>query len=148
MGSWCVRSAEADDFEGLGGAFLAVGPAGVKEGEFDVFQGVHAWQEVEGLEDEADASVADVGEGVVGDAADVFAGEDIGAGGGAVEAAEDIHEGGFAGAGGSADGDHFAGGDLQADTVEGVDDVVAHDVSFPQVGPIKSCIHGHFIVSF
>ena len=123
--------------EGFEGLFRGVGSAAVEEGEFDVFEGGHAGEEIEGLEDEADAAVADVGEGVAGHAGDIFAGEDIAPRGGAIEAAEDVHEGAFAGAGRAADGDHLALFDGERDAIEGVDDgggvAGTHDVGFDEV---------------
>jgi hypothetical protein len=51
---------------------------GVQEGKLDVLQGAGARQEIEALEDEADAGVADLGQIVAAEAADVPALEPVG----------------------------------------------------------------------
>ena len=43
------------------GTFASVGPVAVHHWEFYVGEGGEAWEEVVGLEDEADFSAADVG---------------------------------------------------------------------------------------
>jgi hypothetical protein len=48
--------------------------AGVDQGQLDVVQRVGAGQQVEGLEDEADLAVADVGQFVVAHRRDILAG--------------------------------------------------------------------------
>lgn len=81
--------------------------AGVDEGEFDVAPGGEVGEQVELLEDESDEEVANVGEVVFVEGADVVAGEAELAAGGDVEAAEDVHEGRLAGTGGPGDGDEL-----------------------------------------
>src|SRR5438067_2130237 len=64
--------AEADGLEGLLCVATAVPPAGagVDEGELDVFEGGEAWEELEGLEDEADQLIANAREGTAAHAGD------------------------------------------------------------------------------
>ena len=66
VGPW----GEADVLEGLEGQGVAFVRrlAGVDQGKFDILQGGGARQQVEGLEDEADLLVPDLGEVVVGHA--------------------------------------------------------------------------------
>ncbi len=65
-------------FEGGLAAFVG-GDAGVNQGQFDIAEGGGAGQEVESLEDEADFAVANFGEFVVIQLADVGAVEVVGA---------------------------------------------------------------------
>jgi hypothetical protein len=63
-----------------------------RNGELDVLEDVQDRDEVEGLEDEADAPVAQVGEVVEVPVADGLPVEGVGPGGGPVEAADDVEE--------------------------------------------------------
>ena len=137
---------EADGLEGLEGAgaagFGGVAVALVEEGEFDVFEGGGAGEEVEALEDESDFLVADVGEFVAVELGDVCAVEEVVAGGGAVEAADHVHEGGFAGAAGAHEGDEFAGLDVECDAADGVHIYLAGVVGLVDVGECDDRFHG------
>ena len=97
---------QADALQGFGGALRADASAhaAVKQGELDVVQGGGAGQQVEGLEDEADLTVADVRQLAGVHVGDVGAGEAVGARCRRVEAADDVHQGGLAGSGRSHDG--------------------------------------------
>ena len=99
---------EADEGQGVFGAVATVGPVAVHHGEFDVGECGETWEEIVGLEYEADFSAADVGEAVVGHCLDCLAVDVVGAFAGYVEASDDVHEGGFAGTGDAHDGDVFA----------------------------------------
>src|SRR5690606_25822742 len=112
---WFVVAAfgEADAVESFEGAIGGAVDSAVKEGDLDVFEGAHAGEKVEALEDEADFPVSNAGEFVAAEFADVFAVEEVFARGGTVEAAEDVHESAFAAAGAADDGDHFAGVDVE-----------------------------------
>src|SRR5687768_10903874 len=77
---------EADAFGELGGAAAALGggDAEVEHGDFEVLQDRELLDEVEVLEDEADAPAADFGEEVILERADVLAAEEVLAGRGLV----------------------------------------------------------------
>jgi hypothetical protein len=114
---------KADELaEGLG-AFVADfgGDHLVEKGDFEIFEDGELGDEVEVLEDEAEAGAAKFGEGVVIKLGDVLVIKEVVAGRGAIEAAEDVHEGGFAGAGGAHDGEHLAFVDVHVDATESVD---------------------------
>ncbi len=89
---------EAHDSEGVLGAFLAFlgRERGQQEGQLDVLQRAGARQQVEALEDEADAAVADVGQPVATQFLDALSVQFVGAPTGPVEAADDVHERRFA----------------------------------------------------
>ena len=77
--------------------------------DLDIAHGGEGGQEIEALEDEADAGATEPGALRVGEPGELGAFDRNGAGGGLGEAAEDVEEGGFAGAGRSDDGDELAG---------------------------------------
>ena len=89
--------------------------------QLDVLRRADVRQEVEVLEDESDAAVADLGELVAGHAADVFAAQLVGAVGRGVEAAEKVHQRRLAGAGRADDGHHLTGRDVEVDALERFD---------------------------
>ena len=68
----------------------------VDERQLDVVERGGPRQQVEGLEDEADFLVADVGQLVVGKLADQPAVQPVAALGGRVQAADEVHQRGFA----------------------------------------------------
>ena len=78
------------------------------------------------MKDKADFAVADFGQLIVVQFADVGAVEFVDAGGGGVQAAEQVHQGGFARAGRPHDGHIFAALDLQGNVAQGVDGFRAH----------------------
>ncbi len=100
--------------------------AGVDQRQFDVAQGVGAGQQVEGLKDETDFAIADFGQLVVIQFADVGAVQFVSARSAGVQAAEQVHQGGFAGTGRPHDGHVFAALDLQGNIAQGVDGLRAH----------------------
>ena len=104
--------------EGARAAIMSI--AAVHEGQLDVLDGVEAREEVERLEDEADVLVADRGELVVGQLADVLARQLVRAGVGDVEAAEHVHQRRLARTRRAHDRDEFAGVDIEVDAGEGV----------------------------
>ena len=105
------------------------GHAGIDQRQLDVAQGGGPRQQVEGLEDEADLPVADLGELVVVHLADVDAVELVLARGGRVQAADQVHQGGLARAGRAHDGHVLAALDVQRDVPQGVDRLGAHLVA-------------------
>ena len=90
-----------------------------RSGVLDIFQGGRPRQQVEVLEDEADAPVADLGQLVRVQPRHLLAGQAVTAVGGAVEAAQGVHERRFAGAGRADQGDEFAFVDVQRHPLEG-----------------------------
>src|ERR1039457_2989744 len=98
---------------------LGAGHSGVDQGKFHVVQGGGAGQQVEGLEDETDLTVADARQLVVGHLADQVAVDVVQALGGGIEAADQVHEGGFTGTGRSHDGDVFAALDFDIEIKRG-----------------------------
>jgi hypothetical protein len=95
--------------------------AAVEQRQLDVLQGGRAGQQVEVLEDEADAPVAHQCPLVGGEGGDLLAGQQIAAAGRAVEAAEGVHQRRFARAGRPDEGDELARIDGQRDAAQGHD---------------------------
>ena len=114
--------------------------AGIDHRQRDVAQRVHARQQVELLEDEADFAVPERREPVRIQALDRGPGEAIGAGGGAIEAADQVHQGRFAGPGGTHHGGEIAVLDLERDTVEGDD---AAGIELVDAGEVAGLDQGH-----
>lgn len=108
---------ELAGFEVGGGAVAAV----EHEGEEDVFFGGERGDEVEGLEDQADAAAAEEGEGFVGEGGEVGAGDEDVAGIGLGEAGHEVEEGAFARATGTHDGEEGSAADIEGDAGEGGD---------------------------
>src|SRR6185437_10497842 len=77
-------------------------------GDLDVGAGGEGGEQVEFLEDEADAGAAHARAFSVTEGGEVGSANEDAAGGGAGESAEEVEEGGFAAAGGSDDGDELA----------------------------------------
>ena len=124
-------SGESDGFEqflGAAAAFADAGP-GDAQGEFDVLVGGEQGQQAEGLEDEADAMAAELGELAFVVLGDVLAVDRDVAGGGGVEAGDQVEQGGLAGAGAADQGDELAAGDLERDVADGPD-IFAADHEF------------------
>ena len=96
----------------------AVAGAAVEEGELDVAPGGEVVEQLELLEDEADALVADVRQLVGVHPRDVLAGEEVAAGGRVVEAADDVHQRRLARPRGTDHGDEVALVDGEADAVQ------------------------------
>ena len=111
---------EADAAERLQGA-LAAGPAveaGIDHRQFDIAQRVHARQQVELLEDEADLAVAQARQAVGIEALDRGARRGVLPAGRPVEAADEVHEGRLARARRTHDGDEIALVDVERHAVE------------------------------
>ncbi len=113
------RAGKASEEEGLD-AVAALGGGLVEEleGELDVFGGGEGREEVEELEDGADAASAQGGEWFGAEPVECFAAEPDGAGVGRGDAAEAVEQGGLAAAGGAEEGDALAGGDGEIDVGE------------------------------
>jgi hypothetical protein len=105
--------------------------------QLDVLQRGRVGQQVEVLEHEADALVADLGQPVAVQPAHRLPGEQVLARGRRVEAAEDVHEGGLAGAGRTDHRHVVVGGDLEIDAAQGLDLDVPHRVDLP------NALHGN-----
>src|SRR5207245_2768351 len=95
--------------------------ARVDERHLDVVDRTGARNQVVGLEDEADLSISDPGQLVVGQRRDVVAVEDVAAGGWLIEAADQVHQGALAGARGPHDGDELALRNVERNSFEGGD---------------------------
>src|SRR3989442_1551512 len=111
---------EADRFECRHrplAALLAV--AGVDERHLDVVHGARARNQVIGLKDEADLSIANPGQLVVTERRDVVAIEDVAAGGWLIEAADQVHQAALARARRPHDGDELALRDVERNPFEG-----------------------------
>ena len=93
---------------GRGGGIEPAARAVVEQGQLDVLLGAGAGQQIESLEDEADVSVADVGQPVAAEAVDALAVQFVGARGRPVQAAEDVHERRLSRSRSAHDGDHLA----------------------------------------
>ncbi len=102
------------------GAAAALGAvqAGVGERQFDVGERGGAGDEVEGLEDEAELAVAQVGELVLVEVVGVGAVDQVAPAGGDVEAAKDVHQRALAAAGAAHDRDEVAALDAQRDAAQ------------------------------
>ena len=97
----------------------------VEEGQLDVAPGGELLEQVELLEDEADAEVADVGELVVAHPHHVLAGEEVAPRGGDVETAEDVHQRRLARPRGADDGDEVPAAHLEVDVAQRAHDGLA-----------------------
>jgi len=111
---------DAHAFEEVLDAFpaLGMGNADQLEGEFDVFENGQGGEEVEELEDGADLGASESGETLGIELGELGGADANGSGVGAVDASEAIQEGGFATAGGSHEGDAFAGVDVEGYAAE------------------------------
>jgi len=102
---------------------------------------------LEGLEDEPDLPVADMGQLLLVHVGGVLAGEDITPGGGHIQAADDVHHGGLARSGRAENGDKFAPAHRKIDVLKdhlllfphlvALDDVPHRQNRFP-VHPLSS----------
>ena len=110
--------------------------AGIDEGELHVVQCRSPWQEVEGLEDEADLPVANTGELVVGEVADLNAVQPVLAFGGRVQAADEVHERRLPAPRRTHDSHELTWLDLQIHSPQSSDGFGAQDVVFTEsLGP-------------
>jgi len=100
--------------------------AGVDQRELDVVERVGPREEIEGLEDESDFAVPNLGELVVDHVRDVFAGKFVAAGRRGIEAAEHVHHGRLAGTRRAHDGKVFVAMNRERDATERVDDLRTH----------------------
>ena len=131
---------------------LAVGQALRQE---DVLLGAQGGQQVEGLEDEAEAVAAHGGELLVLHAGQVLTSDEHAAGGGGVQARQAVQESGLARAGGAHDGHELAASHHQARRVQGDDPGLALAVDLGQAaglddvhrggssGRCRRCSRGH-----
>jgi 23S rRNA pseudouridine1911/1915/1917 synthase len=113
---------EADEVERLGGTGAGVlgAVAAEEEGKFDIFHGGHGGEEIEKLEDDAEAFATVSSEGgFVGGVERETVDRDV-AGGRLVESAEEIEQGAFAAAAGAGHGAERERLDIQRDVAQGV----------------------------
>jgi hypothetical protein len=126
---------EIDVRDGVAGAFepLDLHHAAVDQRQLYVLKGRQSRQQVEGLEDEPDFPVPDMRQIVVVHVADETPGDEILSRRRRVERSDHVHQRRLSRARWPHDGDVFAFLDLNADTRNGVDLLVAHDVGFPEI---------------
>jgi hypothetical protein len=110
--------------QALHGTPLALDPrhALVEERHLDVLDHVQLADQVEGLEDEADALTPHAAQLVVVHLGDVAPVEAVGPRAEAVQAAEDVHEGALARSGGPHDRHVLTRQEVQVDATEGLDE--------------------------
>ena len=118
---------------------LAVGQALRQE---DVLLGAQGGQQVEGLEDEAEAVAAHGGELLVLHAGQVLTSDEHAAGGGGVQARQAVQESGLARAGGAHDGHELAASHHQARRVQGDDPGLALAVDLGQAAGLDDVHRG------
>ena len=125
---------EADGFEQAGGAEAAVaaGDLGQDHGRLDVFHGIERGQEVEALEDEADAVAAVAHQLRLGSRAQFQTVHVDFAAGGAVQSADEVEQRGFAGAGRSDERHEFAARQRKVNLRKRRDDRLADAVAAGQ----------------
>src|SRR5207302_9874689 len=93
--------------------------AGVNQRHLDVVHRGHARNQVVGLEDETDLSIADPGQLIVAQGGHVVAVENVTAGRGLVQAADQVHQRALARTGWAHDGDEFSLRDVQGNPLDG-----------------------------
>src|ERR1035437_5775280 len=98
-----------------------VGGGAIEQGQLDVAPRRQAAEQLELLEDEPDAAVAEIGQLPFAHRLHRLAGEQVMTLGGDVETAENVHEGGLAGAGFPHHRNELAAVDGDADVVDSVD---------------------------
>jgi len=108
----------------------------------DVFDDVEIWNEVKHLEDETDVFCAEAGPLGGGHSVEVPVVEEDCAACGTLHTGESHEEGGLAAAAGAANDDEFAGTDVEADIVEGIERFTGRTVCFGDVFETQ-----HFIPS-
>jgi hypothetical protein len=113
------------------------GDAGEVAGQFDVLGGVGGRQQVEVLEDEAEAVGAQAGQAALWGAGQVEPGDLDGAGGGPQHGAEHQQQGGLAAARRPHDQDHLAGVDIQVDIGDGGDGQLPLPEGLGQPGDVQ-----------
>src|SRR5260370_3407834 len=93
--------------------------AGVDQGHLDVVHRARSRNQVVGLEDKADLSIANPGQLVIRQVGDVVAVENVAAGGRLVEAADQVHQRALPRTRRAHDGDELAFRDMQRNAFEG-----------------------------
>src|SRR5690606_29027605 len=101
--------------------------------EGDVLEGGEGGDEVERLEDEADAVAPQLGHPLVGQGRQIGVADEDRSGGRAVETCEAVHEGRLARSGGTHDRGELTGGEIRGHTVEGVNRGFSGSVDLLQV---------------
>src|SRR5580704_13719479 len=105
---------QAQQLQHLASPFRAAGNLRcVEQRQLDILEGAGAWQQIERLEDEADAPTPYSRQRRLVQLRDIDSLEQVLAARGTVEAAEQIHQSGFARAGGAHDGDELTAPDRE-----------------------------------
>lgn len=119
---------ETDEFDGFQRSLLALCSRNrrmIKERQHHVLPDRRAWQQVEGLEDEADACGTDAREIVIVERRRRLSLKKVLSFGMQIQKSEDVHERGLSGTGRTHDGDEFSAVDPQVDVIQhGRDDTV------------------------
>jgi hypothetical protein len=110
-------------------------------GKGDIFHGREGGDEIELLEDHADAAAAEVGEFGLGHGFESLTGDFNGAAIEAIESGAQVQESGLSGAGGAHDCDEFAGLNFQVDSAQGFHGAVALAVGFLELGDLDGARH-------
>ena len=135
--------AEADECELLVSPIAPFhrGNAGsVEERELDIFERGGAGEEIEVLEDEAEAAIANEGALIGSESGDLFAREHVAAAGRPIKAAEGVHEGALARAGGAHEREKLPCFDIEADLAQRMDSDFSEVVG---LGDIAELNEGH-----
>src|SRR5574337_354790 len=126
--------------ERLGSAVAGCSPI-IQEGEFHVCDGAGPGQKVEGLKDESDFLIADVGELIPVELAHADAVKPVAAGGRLVQASQDIHQGGLAGPGGAHDRHKLPSFNAERDPPQRLDGHVSEPVVLDQILDLDERCH-------
>jgi hypothetical protein len=101
---------------------------GVDQRQLDIVEYIGAGQEIEGLEDEADLFVSDLGQTVLAERTDISAVKKIGPRGRHIEAADNVHQGRFPRSRGAHDRHVLVAGDAEGNPSQSVDSDRVHVV--------------------
>src|SRR3954469_9106994 len=114
-------------------ALVAAAPIAIQQRHLDIFERRGALEQHILLEHEADLAIANAGQLVVVQAADIFAIENVNPGGGLIEAAQDIHQRALAATRRPYNRHHLAFGDRQRYAAQRVDFDIAHLIDLAHI---------------
>src|SRR5260370_4769456 len=133
-----LAAMQSHHFEQFRGAPLTLArPGRVEQRQFDVLERGRAREQIETLEDEADAAAADCGEFLLSERRDVNAFERIMPAGRPIETSEDIHQGRLPRPRGAHYRDHLSPFDDQADAAQRPDLDLAEMENLVEVGDFE-----------
>src|SRR5260221_2306700 len=134
---------EADHVQSLERKRLPIAAVAVEKRQLHVAPRGELGGQLELLEDEPDAAVADVRKLRLAEPADVLAGEPVAAGGWSVEAAEDVHQRRLARPRRAHDREELASADQQREVAQRSDFGVAGSVDFGDRFQLDERLHAH-----